>query len=69
MTETLAKVDESGQEIVAYMANGDAVGPSDFAGGEEEMHFLANQDGWEPLVRATGITVKGDSDEANADAS
>ena len=60
MTTSPLKVEEE-RKVVAYLANGDAVGPSDFAGGEEEMHFLAKHEGWEPLIRAAGITVKGDS--------
>ncbi|TNV22096.1 hypothetical protein FH968_04255 [Buttiauxella sp. B2] len=42
--------------VVAYLANGDAISANDFADGEEEMHFAAKQEGWEPLVRAAGIT-------------
>ncbi|WP_435952713.1 hypothetical protein [Dryocola sp. BD626] len=55
-------------DVLAYMTfHNSAVSPDDFVGGEEEMHHSAKAEGWTPLI--AGITVKGDSDETNADAS
>lgn len=45
--------------IVAYQdPYGNAVSAGDFDGGDDEMHETAHQEGWAPLVRATGIKVK-----------
>lgn len=49
------------EPVVAYQDHyGNAISAGDFDGGEDEMHETANQEGWNPLILAAGLKIKGE---------